>query len=397
MSDTEEQKYAKEEYSRSPSRDEYDREMNDIDHNPSTRSGDLVPQADQPSETFNKDIKTDVVYDIPDTARYNQTRALLIANLRPPFDNSDFQQMLNEQASNVNATIERAWLNERRSHCIVIVSDVEGAAEIQKNLNGHYFPLTPDNADPEPEFDERGEPIERLKMYIDFIPVKATQLWIDQENRGPKDAVWKVDYVSAPSKEERDSTFLVATHQMLNYPNRSTGYKSSNPPRGSSRYGRGGPRRRDRGDGRRGPPFPPQGSRYRGGGPIRPSRYRGGAPPYGGYQSYPAPPMNPYYYPGAEQEGYGMPPPGYGGRGGYPPYHGQQQGASGRSFRPIRNGPGYGGDRYRSRGPPPKQEGQAPLDMDDYRRERSPMRDDDGGRGYGSRSPPANRSPEWSD
>ncbi|GME92678.1 unnamed protein product [[Candida] boidinii] len=201
-------------------------------------------------DIYDRSIKDDVIYEIKEKPEYTETRALIIANLRPPFDNKDFQDLLNTQAEQTNSTIERAWLNARRTHCIVIVSDIAGAVSIQKNLNGKIFPFTDSSNDEDQEQDQDQDTekeqeqeqnvTEKLPLYADFIPVKATSLWIDQENRGPKDGIWKIRYITQKSKTNANSKFLVSTHKMINYPNRSDGYKSSNTSIHSSRYPRGG-------------------------------------------------------------------------------------------------------------------------------------------------------------
>lgn len=193
---------------------------------------DLVPQ--QPAHMSASSFAKEVIYEIRDKAEYTETRAVFIGNLTTPFDNADFQRMLNDEAAKTGATIERAWLNNKRSHCIVIVSSVEGAVEIRRNLNGRFFPEELSDA---PESTESGA--SRQQLYVDFIPVKATQLWIDQENHSPKDAVWKVSYTTKIGRTS-EKPFLAATHQMVNYPNHGLGYKST----GTSYYsGRRGPRR----------------------------------------------------------------------------------------------------------------------------------------------------------
>ncbi|OWB75140.1 hypothetical protein B5S31_g4999 [[Candida] boidinii] len=202
-------------------------------------------QSKEEEDIYDRNIKDDVIYEIKEKPEYTETRALIIANLRPPFDNKDFQDLLNTQAEQTNSTIERAWLNARRTHCIVIVSDIAGAVSIQKNLNGKIFPFTDssndDNQEQEQDQDQEIEKdqdqnTEKLPLYADFIPVKATSLWIDQENRGPKDGIWKITYITQNSKTNSNSKFLVSTHKMINYPNRSDGYKSSNNSIHSNRY-----------------------------------------------------------------------------------------------------------------------------------------------------------------
>ena len=267
-------------------------------------SSDLTADDDK----YDRSIKEDVVYETTEDSQFRETRALFIGNLRPPFLNSDLQNMLDAEASQAGCSIDRLWLNEHRSHCIAIISDISGAVAIRKKFNGRPFPSGEvkegeevEDISGENEKDEKdekdgkdgkevndgenaedvndvndgennGENMEGIKetnanandrgktlndnlpeqqskqlpLYIDFIPVKATQLWIDQEGRGPKDAVWKVSYMRLPPKREGDPDFLVVAHKMLNYPNRSLGYKSKRDHRSGVRHRRGGFRRRYR-------------------------------------------------------------------------------------------------------------------------------------------------------
>lgn len=234
-------------------------------------SSDLTADDDK----YDRSIKEDVVYETTEDSQFRETRALFIGNLRPPFLNSDLQNMLDVEASQAGCSIDRLWLNEHRSHCIAIISDISGAVAIRKKFNGRPFPSGENVEDvndvKDVENANSGENMEDVKdmnngeskgktpsdnlpeqqgkqlpLYIDFIPVKATQLWIDQESRGPKDAVWKVSYMKLPPKREGDPDFLVVAHKMLNYPNRSLGYKSKRDHRSGSRHRRGGFRRRYR-------------------------------------------------------------------------------------------------------------------------------------------------------
>ncbi|ODV84205.1 hypothetical protein CANARDRAFT_29360 [[Candida] arabinofermentans NRRL YB-2248] len=372
-------------------------------------------QGDDPDDEYDKSITEDVIYEITETPQFSETRALIIANLSGPFDNKDFQDLLNEQAAKTDSTIERAWLNARRTHCIVIVSDIAGASSIQKNLNGRVFPYTQgdDNVEDkeqeqeeeeEPKLDENGEPIKRHKLFIDFIPVKATQHWIDQENKGPKDAVWKISYVKLPSKQQQGSDFLVATHKMLNYPNKTFGYKSSGQ-RSSRGRGRGSNYRSHRGRSNYNSssrPYPAgsydpyyANARY---GNYYPDHQQ----QYGGYNSYTQPQDDRYY------GRYGSAPPSqsrgnyYGGPGGYKGNRGGYRGGRGGGYDN-----GYRSNRYepyhaRSQQQPPQQQyPQPPAGAsadNEYARDRSPVRNNDS---YASRSPTRSpprqtRSPEWS-
>lgn len=248
---------------------------------------DLVPRDfdDHQKDDFDPSIKDDVIYEINDEPQFNDTRALFIGNLREPFENEVLRETLGVEASKAHCIVERAWLNSRRTHCIVIVSDVPGAVAIRKSLNGKIFPFSDES--------EMNSELNRLPLYIDFIPVKATQMWIDQEIYGPRDAVWKVSYTEVPSKKQPGTTFTVSTHKMLNYFNHTWGYRSSARElnRGSSRSR--GNRRRDRypRDGRRrGNDRYYDGSYYKGNRYGR--NYRSGPPPLQEPQFDDHPPMS---------------------------------------------------------------------------------------------------------
>jgi hypothetical protein len=146
---------------------------------------------------------------------FQETRALFIANLKPSYDIDLFKQILLEEAQKVNCTIERAWLNSRRSHCYLLASDTPGATAIRDKLNGYIFPVD------EP-MKEAGDGENQL--YVDYIPVRAIITWIDQEKDGPSDAIWKLTYEDVPSVKNIGTTFKRVTHTMVNYPNTHSGY-----------------------------------------------------------------------------------------------------------------------------------------------------------------------------
>lgn len=165
-------------------------------------------------DPFDSSITEEVIYQVNDKPQFTETRAVFIGNLRPPFDHNDLRAKLDELAQMGSCTIERAWLNTKFSHSIVITSDVPGAESIRRNLNGKVFPDFGDNPG-------------QIPLSVEFIPVKATQLWIEQEVKGPKDGIWNVSFKSVPSKKVPGTTYTVATHTMVNYSNETWGYKSS--------------------------------------------------------------------------------------------------------------------------------------------------------------------------
>lgn len=161
-------------------------------------------------DTFDASITEEVVYTPRETAQFAETRAVYIGNLRGPFDHVQLRARLDALCQEAGCEIERAWLNDKFSHAIVIASDVPGAEAIRKGLNNARFP-------------EDGQ----LPLSVEFIPVKATQLWIDQEIKGPQDGIWRVEFKEVPSKKNPGTTFTVAAHTMVNHSNETWGYKSS--------------------------------------------------------------------------------------------------------------------------------------------------------------------------
>lgn len=158
----------------------------------------------------------EVRYDITETSNFNETRALFIANITDALDMEDFKSIMVEEAKKKDCTIERAWLNSSRSHCYVLCSDTPGAVAIQAKLNGYNFIEKSSVSTEEADSQNR--------LFVDFVPVRAIESWIEQEKEGPTDGVWKITYVEKPSKENLGTFFKLVIHEMVNYPNSSLGY-----------------------------------------------------------------------------------------------------------------------------------------------------------------------------
>lgn len=243
----------------------------------------------------------EVVYTVQEEPIFNRTRALFVGNLRKPLNANDFQNYLKELVTNQsNGVIERAWLNRSRTHGIVLVDREEGAEYIRSQLNGSIYPLeeedmklreihdlkeqerydqelaefeskqaadkvgeneteTSDEIEGKPEL-PRELVVDRIPLFVDYIPVKAINQWIFEEDKGPHNGQWKVIY-------EGESENLVATHTLLNgdfIPR----YNSRGGRRGGN--GRGGARGDRRGRGNGG--YYDRNSGYRGGYDRRSSR-----------------------------------------------------------------------------------------------------------------------------
>ncbi|ODV80555.1 uncharacterized protein CANTADRAFT_31860, partial [Suhomyces tanzawaensis NRRL Y-17324] len=191
------------------------------------------------------DGQSEIVYEIKDQASFHITRALFIANLRRPVNAINFQNYLKELAADAGGLhVERAWLNRSRTHGIVLVDREEGAEFIRDKLNGSVYPSPEedeklkaeyeareqerfelesvqyqkalDDAEDDRDKDELKEPVspreflpERLPLYVDYIPVKAINQWVFEEDRGPRNGVWKIDYESRGEE-------VIANHTLLN-------------------------------------------------------------------------------------------------------------------------------------------------------------------------------------
>lgn len=181
---------------------------------------------------------------MPDKPRFKPTRALFIANLRRPLSAIHFQNYLKKIARDGGGyLVERAWLNRTRTHGIVVVDKEEGAEYIQRKLLASIYPpameddllkkeykhreqqryqeqlklyherlesLHPkDKLDLVPPTLPRELAVERLNLYVDYIPVKAISQWIWEEDRGPRNGKWKVNYKLENGGE------LIAVHTLL--------------------------------------------------------------------------------------------------------------------------------------------------------------------------------------
>lgn len=214
-----------------------------------------------------KDDEGDVRYEVIEEPQYHVTRGLFIGNLRRPINSGHFQEHLRKLASenkDIPIRIERAWLTRLRTHAIVLVNTEEAAKYMRSQLNGSIYPDEEEDARLKEEFEnheierfeedtkryeedvERAsaeetahlhpprEPREfttdRIPLYVEYIPVKAINQWTFEEDRGPRDGKWKLEYVNRNDE-------LVASHTLLNgefipryVPSRRGGRRFGGPP-----------------------------------------------------------------------------------------------------------------------------------------------------------------------
>lgn len=197
--------------SKSRNTSDYNEEFNSRQSNDNDESEDTT--IGQDGQVY---MKKKVIYrDLCDNAvrykykrypSFQTTRALFVGNLNCDIDINEFKEILKEESERENCTVERAWINGKRSHSYVLISDVPGAVSIRNRLNGYRF--------------ESSE----ASTYVDYIPVRALETWINQELDAPRDAIWRVHYKEYRSRINPGSVFPKAVHAMINYENKSTGY-----------------------------------------------------------------------------------------------------------------------------------------------------------------------------
>jgi hypothetical protein len=68
-------------------------------------------------------------------------------------------------------------------------------------------------------------------IFVNYVPVRALDTWIEQERASPEDAIWKVGYARVPSKQQLGTMFTRAVHVMLNYQNEDVGFVSKKDTR----------------------------------------------------------------------------------------------------------------------------------------------------------------------
>ncbi|KAK6462051.1 hypothetical protein DFJ63DRAFT_139186 [Scheffersomyces coipomensis] len=268
------------------------------------RDGD-EPQEEQPEKkpfdhqglqaSDGSEPQEEVVYEIKDEPSFHVTRALFIANLRRPLNAIHFQNYMKTLAKEAgDYAVERAWLNRTRTHGIVLLDNEAGAEYIRSKILGSIYPSASDDSKLSEEYESREEEryeqqlqeyndaiaaaandeekdaltppieprkysVERIPLFVDYIPVKAINQWVFEEDRGPRNGKWKIDYESKSGDE------VIASHILLNgdfiprrYPGRDYrgrgGYRrDAYTPEGSSGrrdyggYNRGGDYRDNRG------------------------------------------------------------------------------------------------------------------------------------------------------
>lgn len=149
----------------------------------------------------------EVLYQVQEKSKHRPTRALFVGNLRRPLNAISFQNHLRKLLQDIDSsyTIDRAWMNRTRTHAIVLASHVAAAEALRAALNGELYPSESERNELLQEYLEREtarnekplrelDSIKQHDMFVDYMLVGDISTWIFEEDSGPKNGKWRVEY-----------------------------------------------------------------------------------------------------------------------------------------------------------------------------------------------------------
>lgn len=147
----------------------------------------------------------DVVYTVTKEPHHKPTRVVFVGNLRKPLDAMSFQDHLTVLVRRAHPLykIVRVWMNRSRTHALVLTGSVETARALRRQLNGSKYPDSSER-----EYLARfashlsGAEITSIDMqslvqyelFVDYLNFHHMSQFIFEEDYGPKNAKWRVDY-----------------------------------------------------------------------------------------------------------------------------------------------------------------------------------------------------------
>lgn len=163
----------------------------------------------------------DVVYSVTKEPHHKPTRVAFIGNVRKPLDAMEFQDYLGilVRRTNPRHNIVRVWMNRSRTHALVLTRDVETARTLRKELNGSKYP---DSSEREylarvashlsgAEFAATDmESLKQYELFVDYLEFWQMSQFIFEEDYGPKNAKWRVDY-----RRQGEHGEIAAEHTLL--------------------------------------------------------------------------------------------------------------------------------------------------------------------------------------
>lgn len=193
--------------------------------------------------TISSTPQEEVVYKVVAQPYHHPTRALFIGNIRKPIDALRFQNHLRVLVRQMHSTykVDRAWMNRSRTHAIVLTNSLDAARVIRKELNGAEYPPQGERAEflrvackmelallkESGSFAANGcdqQAIMQHKLFVDYISLSQIGEWIFEEDHGPKDAIWKVNYrrQGEHGKVSAEHTLLQGEFRPLYFGNEKT-------------------------------------------------------------------------------------------------------------------------------------------------------------------------------
>lgn len=163
----------------------------------------------------------DVVYTVTKESHHTPTRVVFIGNLRKPLDTMSFQDHLSVLVKRMHPLykIVRVWMNRSRTHALVLTGSVETARALRRQLNGSKYPESSER-----EYLARFESklsggdltstdtqsLVQHELFVDYLEFQHMSHFIFEEDYGPKDAKWRVDY-----RRQGEHGEVAAEHTLL--------------------------------------------------------------------------------------------------------------------------------------------------------------------------------------
>lgn len=162
-----------------------------------------------------------IVYTVTKDAYHQPTRVVFVGNLRKPMDAMKFQDHLRVVVRKVHPMyrVIRVWMNRSRTHALVLTGSVDAARALRAKLNGSKYP---DDAERQylvrlasgmgdsafPDKDMRS--LNHHDLFVDYLHFRQMSEWIFEEDYGPRNAVWRVDY-----RKQGEYGEVAAEHTLL--------------------------------------------------------------------------------------------------------------------------------------------------------------------------------------
>lgn len=165
----------------------------------SVHTGDHRTRRDRAGSDLPRFLQEEVLYLPREEAFFPVSKLLFIGNLRLPLDMAQIQDHWRRLAR-PHGGLKRAWFNQSRCHALVLLHSEAGAEAIRIAMVAKCWAHS------------------RIPLFVDFVPVAAMKQWIFEEDAGPEDGKWRVDYYHEGGDVHVSHTLLNGTFDPENPP-----------------------------------------------------------------------------------------------------------------------------------------------------------------------------------